>query len=133
MPLYAGAGRPVRSNRGIGGQRAQLEKASTIVGEGLLNKVTGQKRDRSNLGAVLVPEDLPENDLAPPIPNKRARINTSKAVISFLSSTVLSLTCTLSADFQSYWPSRTASPSCAQARSNHQRKRVSIWISHHIW
>jgi hypothetical protein len=72
-------GRPVRSNRGIGGQRDQLEKASAIVGQGLLNKVTGQKRDRNDLIAA-IPENLPENDLAPPIPTKRARI-TSKAVI----------------------------------------------------
>lgn len=72
-------GRPVRSNRGIGGQRAQLEKASTIVGEGLLNKVTGQKRDRNNLTDI--PENLPENDLAPPIPTKRARTNNTKSVI----------------------------------------------------
>lgn len=70
-------GRPVRSNRGIGGQLAQLEKASVIVGEGLLNKVTGQKRDRNNL--VTIPEDLSENDMAPPIPTKRAR--NSKLVI----------------------------------------------------
>jgi hypothetical protein len=66
-------GRPVRSNRGTGGQRAQLEKASEIVGKGLLNKVTGQKRDRNNL--IATHEDLSENDLAPPIPPKRARIN----------------------------------------------------------
>ena len=38
--------------------------------------MTGQKRDRNNL--VAVPEDLPENDLAPPVPAKRAR--TSRAV-----------------------------------------------------
>ena len=68
-------GQPVRSNRGIGGQRDQLEKASAIVGQGLLNKVTGQKRDRSNL--IAIPEDLPENDLAPPVPNKRARLGTT--------------------------------------------------------
>lgn len=69
--------RPVRSNRGIGGQRAQLERAADIVGEGLLNKVMGQKRDRNN---VAIPEDISENDLAPPMPTKRAR----KAVITFL-------------------------------------------------
>jgi hypothetical protein len=66
--------RPVRSNRGIGGQLAQLEKASAIVGEGLLNKVTGQKRDRNAL-IDDVPQNLSENDLAPPISTKRARIN----------------------------------------------------------
>jgi hypothetical protein len=71
--------RPVRSNRGIGGQRAQLEKASAIVGEGLLNKVTGQKRDRNTLTND-IPQDLLENNLAPPISTKRARIN--KAVIT---------------------------------------------------
>jgi hypothetical protein len=77
--LYTGTApeRPVHSNRGTGGQRAQLEKASAIVGEGLLNKVTGQKRDRNN--NIAIPEDLSENDMAPPIPTKRAR--TSKAVI----------------------------------------------------
>ena len=74
-------GRPVRSNRGVGGQREQLEKASAIVGEGLLNKVTGQKRDRNDLIASAVPKDLLENDLAPPITTKRARI--SKKVIFF--------------------------------------------------
>lgn len=73
----AATGRPVRSNRGIGGQRDQLEKASAIVGEGLLNKVTGQKRDRNNVTSI--PEDLTENDLAPPIPTKRQRV--AKAVI----------------------------------------------------
>lgn len=71
--------RPIRSTRGVGGQRAQLEKASTIVGEGLLNKVTGQKRDRNHLTDI--PENLPENDLAPPIPAKRARTSNSKVVI----------------------------------------------------
>lgn len=71
------SGRPLRSNRGIGGQRAQLEKASAVVGEGLLQKVTGQKRDRNNL--ITIPEDLSENDMAPPIATKRARI--SKPVI----------------------------------------------------
>lgn len=74
-------GRPFRSNRGTGGQLAQLEKASAVVGEGLLNKVTGQKRDRNNL--INIPEDLSENDLAPPIPTKRPRTcaRTSKTVI----------------------------------------------------
>jgi hypothetical protein len=84
MPwLYAGTlpGRPVRSNRGTGGQRAQLEKASAIVGEGLLNKVTGQKRDRNYLIGPGIPEDLPENILAPPVQTKRARVY--KAVIIF--------------------------------------------------
>lgn len=71
------SGRPVRSTRGTGGQRVQLEKASMIVGEGLLNKVTGQKRDRNNL--ISIPEHLSENDLAPPIQTKRAR--TTKSVI----------------------------------------------------
>lgn len=71
------SGRPVRSTRGTGGHRAQLEKASSIVGEGLLNKVTGQKRDRNNL--IDIPEHLSENDLAPPIKTKRAR--TTKNVI----------------------------------------------------
>ena len=42
-------GRPIHSNRGVGGQLAQLEKASSIVEKGLLNKVTGQKRDQNNL------------------------------------------------------------------------------------
>jgi hypothetical protein len=80
MP-YTGTdqGRPIRSTRGIGGQRAQLEKASMIVEEGLLNKVKGQKRDRNNLTDI--PENLPENDLAPAIPSKRARTGNSKAVI----------------------------------------------------
>lgn len=77
-------GRPVRSNRGIGGQRDQLEKASAIVGEGLLNKKTGQKRDRNNLNAS-TPENLCENDLAPPIPTKRARVSTSSKVIILIS------------------------------------------------
>jgi hypothetical protein len=69
--------RPVRANRGIGGQQTQLEKASAIVGEGLFNKVTAQKRGRSKL--VAIPENVSENDMAPPIPTKRARI--SKAVV----------------------------------------------------
>ena len=70
--------RPVRSTRGSGGQRAQLEKTSSIVGAGLLNKVTGHKRDRNNL--IDVPEHLSENDMAPPIQTKRAR--TTKNVIT---------------------------------------------------
>ena len=64
------SGRPLCSNHGIGGQRAQLEKVSAVVGGGLLQKVMGQKHDQNNL--ITIPEDLSENDLAPPIATKRA-------------------------------------------------------------
>ena len=64
----------------MGGQRSQLEKTAAIVGKDLLDRVTGQKRSRNNLVAT-VPEDLPENSLAPPV-QKRPRNN--KAVIIIL-------------------------------------------------
>jgi hypothetical protein len=95
--LYTGTdpGRPKRSTRGVGGQLAQLEKASIIVGEGLLNKVKGQKRDQNNL--IDIPENLSENDMAPPIPKKRARMKFviiihSTFFLSFLSTEKVSLT-----------------------------------------
>jgi hypothetical protein len=77
--------RPVRSTRNTGGQLAQLEKASAIVEKGLLNKVTGQKRDRNNLTDI--PQHVSENDLAPPNPAKRAR-STKSVIIFFCSSFV---------------------------------------------
>lgn len=126
-------GRPIRSNRGVGGQLAQLEKASSIVEKGLLNKVTGQKRDRNNL--VDIPEDLNENNLAPPIPTKRAR--TSKVVSIFLffvyrTSNFLCDQKGSSADVQNSWASKTTFPSCTQAYSDVHGKWVSIWISCHL-
>jgi hypothetical protein len=75
-------GRPVRANRGIGGQRMQLEKTSEIVGKDLLNKltgVTGQKRSRHNP----LTENLPENHLAPPIPTKRLRTSKAAVIITY--------------------------------------------------
>ena len=119
------SGWPLRSNCGIGGQRAQLEKASAVVGEGLLQRVMGQKRDQNNL--ITIPEDLSENDLAPPIATKCAQISKPVIIIHlsvfFLSTEQVSLTdCAIkigsSANIQSFWPSRTTSPSCTQACSN---------------
>jgi hypothetical protein len=49
-----------------------LEKTAAIVGKDLLSKVTGQKRSRQNVANI--PDDLPENDLAPPMPMKRQKI-----------------------------------------------------------
>ena len=74
-------GRPVRANRGIGGQWMQLEKTSKIIGKDLLNKltgVTGQKCSRNNP----LTEKLPDNHLAPPIPTKRLR--TKAVIITYL-------------------------------------------------
>ena len=68
-------GRPIRANRGVGGQRSQLEKIAAIVGKELLNKITGHKRSRNNV-VDDIPDDLPENNLAPPVPlgTKRQKI-----------------------------------------------------------
>ena len=62
-------GRPVRSTRGFGGQRAQLEKTANIVGAQLLNKVTGNKRVRNP--AEDMPEGVADNTMAPPPVAKR--------------------------------------------------------------
>lgn len=66
-------GRPKRSNRGIGGQRDQLEKSSQIIEAQLLNKVIGHKRTRNQLEDIPAAADLPKNDLAPRAPAKRQR------------------------------------------------------------
>jgi hypothetical protein len=129
----ATSGRPVRSTRGTGGQRAQLERTSVIVGEGLLNKVTGQKRDRNNL--VAIPENLSENDLAPPIPAKRARTTKTVIIIHLLFFCLKNVShrqIGSSASIQDQ-SSGSTSPSRTQARSDIRNKRVSIWISYRLW
>lgn len=126
--------RPIRSTRGSGGQRAQLEKTSSIVGEGLLNKVAGRKRDRNNL--IDVPGNLSENDLAPPIQTKRARITKNVSITNFFRNQYIAncirnqyISSIGHSANQSSCPTRPASPSSPQAGSNIFNKRLDIWIS----
>lgn len=67
-----GSGHPVRSNRGQGGQREQLEKTLKIM-QG--DTAGGKKRSRAERVLDDVPEDLPQNDMAPPLKMKRQRRN----------------------------------------------------------
>jgi hypothetical protein len=77
--------RPVRLNRGTGGQLDQLTRTSEIVGAQLFNKVAGHKRTRNQLEDVSV--KLPDNDLAPPTASKRQRKSKQVVFLFLFSST----------------------------------------------
>ena len=71
-PVPTANSRPVRNNRN--GRIAQLQETSDLLGQGLARKIagTGGKRTRNHLDNA--PNDLPENDMAPPIKTKRQRV-----------------------------------------------------------
>ena len=81
MPVPAASGRPVRSNRN--GRIAQLQETSDLLCQGLVKKIagTGGKRMRNQLDNV--PENLPENEMAPPVKAKRQRLNKVSLIFSF--------------------------------------------------
>jgi len=72
-PAPAESSRPVRTNRN--GRMAQLQETSDLLGQGLAKKMagTGGKRTRNQLDNA--PENLPENEMAPPVRAKRQRLN----------------------------------------------------------
>ena len=76
--------RPVRTNRGCGGQTEQREKMSDVIEEQLLQKIAGKKRPRKVLDTMPIPQEgLPVNDMAPPSqqPKKRAKKSVRKLCI----------------------------------------------------
>jgi len=68
---------PYSNNSGVGGQRAQMEKTSDVVGKALYEKnlKRGRKQaEPSSRPLDNAPPDLPDNDMAPPPTRKRIKV-----------------------------------------------------------